>query len=155
MISFGAEAAFTLLGTGLQICKLWQEMLSVVCLVQLGLVGRSHSLVHDLGPVDLLEPRVRLDLLCVCRSATQSLVGVLMEQLHAQVASVVSQEVVVNFGLCILNILVELLSILGIERRETDKHLIDDCAKRPPVSCLTVALSLEHLRRQVLSCATE
>lgn len=104
-------------------------MLSVVCLVKLGLVGWSHGLVHDLSPVDLLEPRVRLDLLCVCRSATQSLVGVLMEQLHAQVASVVGQEVVVNFGLSILNILIELLSILRVKGRETNKHLIDDCAK--------------------------
>ncbi len=52
-----------------------------------------------------------------------------MEQLHAQVASVVGQEVVVNFGLSILNILIELLSILRVKGRETNKHLIDDCAK--------------------------
>ena len=90
MVALGSETAFALLRTGLQVRKLWQEVLSVVGLVQLGLVRRSHRLIGYLSPVDLLEPWVRLNLFSVCGYASQALIRVLMKQLHAKVSRIIS-----------------------------------------------------------------
>ena len=105
------EVSFMLLWRWLQVCELWQEVLCVVCLVKLWQVGRGHRLFADRVPVDLREPWVALDLLSVCRSTTQALVWVLMQQLHAQVTRILCQEVIVEFWLRILDVLIELLTV--------------------------------------------
>ena len=51
--------------------------------------------------------------------------------------------------------MVEFLAVLTIEGGQTDQHLIDDGAERPPVGGLTVALSLQDLGTEVLSGAAE
>ena len=155
VISFGSETVFSVLGTGLQIGELRQEVLGVVRLVQLRLIWWSHGLAVDLDPIDLLEPGVRLDFFGVGWPTSKSLVRVFVEQLHAEVASIVGQKVVIESGLSILNVLVKLLAVFRVERRETNEHLVNNGAERPPVSCLAMALSLEHLWGEVLSSATE
>lgn len=42
-----------------------------------------------------------------------------------------------------------------VERREPIHHLISDHPKTPPVHCSSIVLFPEHLRGQVLWCATE
>ena len=146
MVAIRSEAALALLGTRLQVRELWQEVLSVVGLVELGLVRRRHLLVLDPGPVDLLKPRVRLNLLGICRPATQSLIGVLVQQFDAQVSSIILQKVIVELRLRILDILIELVPVFTIEGRQSDEHLVDDGTERPPVRRLAMPLPLEHLR---------
>ena len=105
------EVSFMLLRRWLQVGKLWQEVLCVVCLIKLWQIGRGHRLLADGVPVDLREPWVALDLLSIGRSTAQTLVWVLMQQLHAQVTCILCQEVIVEFWLRILDILVELLTV--------------------------------------------
>ena len=111
MIAIGSEAALAFLGTRLQVCELWQEVLCVVCLIKLWQIGRGHRLLADGVPVDLREPWVALDLLSIGRSTAQTLVWVLMQQLHAQVTCILCQEVIVEFWLRILDVLIELLTV--------------------------------------------
>ena len=89
LVALGAEAALAVRGARLQISELRQEVLCIVRLVELWLIRRGHRLVANLGPVDLLEPRVLLDFLRIGRSATQPLVRVLVQQLHAEVTGVI------------------------------------------------------------------
>ena len=105
------EVSFMLLWRWLQICELWQEVLCVVCLIKLWQIGRGHRLLADGVPVDLREPWVALDLLSIGRSTAQTLVWVLMQQLHAQVTCILCQEVIVEFWLRILDVLIELLTV--------------------------------------------
>ena len=72
VVTLRSETALALLWTRLQVRELWQEVLRVVSLVELGLVWRRHGLVLDALPVDHFEPGVRLDLLSIGRSATKS-----------------------------------------------------------------------------------
>lgn len=130
-------------------------MLCIVSLVQLRQVRRSHRLVLDARPVDLFEPRMRLNLLSVCGTATQALVWIFVQQFHAQIASVVRQESVVDSWLAIFDVLVELFAVLAVEGREAHEHLVNDCAKGPPVCCFSMPLPLQHFRRKVLSCAAK
>ena len=155
VVALGAEAALAVCGARLQIGELRQEVLRIVSLVELWLIRRGHRLVANLGPVNLLEPWVLLDLLSVSRSAAQALVRVLVQKLHAKVARIIREEGVVEARLRVLNILVELLAVFRVEGRQAHEHLVDNCAKRPPIRGLAMALSLQHLRRQVLSGAAE
>lgn len=88
VIALGAEATLLLLRAGLQVSELRQEVLSVVSLVQLGLIRRGHRLVGDALPINLLEPWVRLDLLSIGWSATETRVRVLVQQLDAEVSGI-------------------------------------------------------------------
>lgn len=155
LAAVGVRQAVFLLGTRLEVCELGQEVARVVGLIQLRLVRRRHLLGLDLGPVDGLEPRVRLDLVSVRGAAAEALARILVQQLGAQVARVVRKELVVEARLRVLDVLVELLAVLRVEGRQADEHLIDDGAERPPVSGLAVALPLQHLGREVLSRAAE
>lgn len=130
-------------------------MLGIVGLVKLWLIWRGHRLVANLGPVNLLEPGVLLDLLSVSGSASQALVRVFVQELHAEVARIIGQESVVEARLRVLDILVELLAVFRVEGWQADKHLVDNCAKRPPICCFTMSLALQHLWRQVLSSAAK
>lgn len=130
-------------------------MLRVVSLIQLRLVGWRNCLVADLLPVDLLEPGVRLDLLSVGWSRTEPLVRVLVEESDAEIARILRQEVEVELRLSILDVLVQLFTVLRVEGWKTDQHLVDDRSKRPPVRRLAMTLSLQHLRGQVLGCSTK
>lgn len=136
------EAALSISRAWLQVRELRQEVLGVIGLVQLRQVWWRHRLVLDACPVDLIEPRVRFDLFGIGRSAAQTLVRVLMQQLHAQVTSVVRQEGVVDSGLAILNILVELFTVLRVKGWQTDEHFVNNGAKRPPVRSLAMTLTL-------------
>ena len=155
VIPFGSETALTILRTRLQVRELWQKVLGVVGLVELGLVRRRHCLVFDACPVDLIEPRMRLYLICISRSATQTCVSVLVQQFGTQIAGFVRQKGIVKPRLSILNILVELLAVFRIEGWEADKHLVNDGSKGPPIRGLPVTLSLEHLGREVLGGAAK
>ena len=106
VFSLRAEAALTLSRAGLQGREFGQEVLRVVCLVQLRLVGRRRCLVGNLLPVDGFEPGVRLDLLCVGWAAAKPLIRVLVQQLNAQIAGVIGPDVVVKFRLRVLDVLV-------------------------------------------------
>ena len=145
MVTIWSETTFTFLWARLQVRELWQEMLGVISLVKLWLVWWRHRLVGDARPVDLVEPGMRHDFLCVSRSATQARVWILMEQFDTEIAGVLRQEVIVEPWLRILDILVELLAVFAIERRQTDEHLIDDGSEGPPISGLAVSLPLQHL----------
>ena len=109
------EATFVLLRTRLQVRELGQEVLCVVSLVELGQVRWRHGFGADGVPVDGREPGMTLNFLCVGGSTTQTLVRVLVEQLHAQVARIVRQEVVVQAWLCILDVLIELFTVFAVE----------------------------------------
>ena len=98
---------------------------------------------------------MRLDLLSIGRARPKSLVGVLVQQLEAEVTRVVRQKAEVELGLSIFDILIELLAVLRVERGQADEHFVDDGAKGPPICRLSVALPLQHLWRKVLSCAAE
>ena len=111
VVALRAEAALAVRRTRLQIGELRQEVLGIVGLVKLWLIWRGHRLVGNLGPVDLLEPGVLLDLLSVSGSASQALVRVLVQKLHAEVARIIRQESVVEARLRVLDILVELLAV--------------------------------------------
>ena len=89
------EAALVLLRTRLQVSELRQEVLCVISLIELGQVRGRHRLGANGIPVDGREPGMTLDFFGVSWPTSQTLVWVFVKQLHAQVTSVVCQEVVV------------------------------------------------------------
>ena len=78
-----------------------------------------------------------------------------MQETLAEVDSIGGKELIVELGLSVLDILVEFLAVFRVEGRQADKHLIDNRAKRPPISSFAVALPLQDLWRQVLSRAAK
>ena len=72
VVTIWSETTLTLLRARLQVRELWQEMLGVISLIKLWLVRWCHGLVSDARPVDLIEPGMRHDFLCIGRSATQA-----------------------------------------------------------------------------------
>lgn len=98
---------------------------------------------------------MRLDFLSVGGAGSQTLQWVFVEKTTAQVASGRRQKIVLEIRFLILDILVELFAIFVVEWRQTNQHFVDNCAERPPVSCLAVTLSLQDFGTQVFCGATQ
>ena len=115
-----ALVVFKILGARLDASELRREVFRIFRTVQLRLVRGCERLGGDFLPVDAREPGVLHDLFGVRFRTAQTLRGVLLEQLGAQVFGLLGQKVVVQFGLCVLDVLVKLLPVLGVERGEAD-----------------------------------
>lgn len=91
------------------------------------------------------------NVLCVVFRTAESLSGVFLEQLETKVSCLVREEVVVQFGFGVLNVLIQFLTVFRVKWRQAHQHLVDDSAERPPISRFAVALTLQDLGRKVLS----
>jgi hypothetical protein len=62
---------------------------------------------------------------------------------------------VVVVGIAVEDLLVYLILVLAVERRDSCQHFIEHTSKAPPVASLAIALLLDDFRSQVLSCSTK
>jgi len=81
--------------------------------------------------------------------------GSFFQQAGAQIPGFRHQEIVIHFGFSVFNVLVELIPVLAVEGRQANKHLVDDGAKRPPIGCFAVSLSLQYFGTQVFCSAAK
>ena len=125
-------------------CEFLGEVLCVQWVLQLGLVRRRKFFLLNCIPVDALKPGMVLDLVGIS-AASETLFWVLLKKLGEQVTCCITQEGEVKAWVIVLNILLELFPVFGIEGRETAEHLIDDGAKGPPVGGLAMTLSHQYL----------
>ena len=128
-IAFARLQRLQVLRARLQVCEFRREVLRVVRDVKLGSVRRCQALALNLLPVDALEPGMALDLLGVTLATAQSRGRILDQQRLAQVARILGQELVVHLWLAILDVVVQLLAVLGVERGQPDEHFINNRAE--------------------------
>jgi len=142
-VSITGLKTFQILGTGLQVGEFGREMFGVAGFLELGTVGWLQTLALNFLPVDALEPGMHLDIFSVSFRTSKTVLGVLHQQVGAKVSGISGQELVVHFRVTVLNVLVQLLAVFGVEGGQTDEHLVDNGTEGPPVGSLSVSLSLQ------------
>lgn len=130
-------------------------MLHIVISVQLGFIWRLKDFSLDFFPVDALEPRMALNFFSIGFAASKSLGGVFFQQAGAQIPGFWHQEIVIHFWFSVLNVLVELIPVFTVKGRQTNKHLVDDGAKGPPICCFAMSLTLQYFGTQVFCSAAK
>ena len=112
---------------------------------------RSKFLAVKCLPVQFFKPRMHFNL--IPSPGSQSVARLLLKQPDNQIPG---QRInrTIEPHLFLYNIPVNLLSLLHIEGRESNKHLINDAAEGPPVHCLSMSLPQNNLRGDVLRRST-
>ena len=112
----------------------------------------GHPRVPDVGPVELLEPLVLLDVVAVVAGAEPAL-GVGVEEAEDEVLGAQGEEVG-ELDDPLEDLLVDVAGlVVVVERRVTGQQLVDEDADAPVVDLLAVAALvglLEHLGGEVL-----
>ena len=111
--------------------------------------GRLHLLPVQPGPIDAREEWVLFHL-----GNSDPLAWFLRQHLLKKVPGI-SRNYTRYLQLCLLNALIELLNVISVERRHSNKHFVQDGAHLVDVCRLANSALREHLGRQVGRAATK
>ena len=131
-------------------CEFGVHKGNIAAILDRGDVGGSELHSGKFGPVNAREPWMLLDLLWI--NETNS--GVAYQEFLEEVASLISDRRG-DFELCSHDLLIHLVHILSIERRQTSQHLAHQGAEAPPVHGLAVAGALQNFWSKILRSTTE
>lgn len=112
-------------------------------------LGRGKLLETERVPVDRVEERV-----CFQLFHRGPLLGVLVKHFHQDVPGILG-EVLWDLEFALLDILVELLNVLVVVRRDPDQHFVQDYADLVDIAGLGDPSPTQHLWREVGGTAAE
>mmetsp|Transcript_20244 Transcript_20244/g.47322 ORF Transcript_20244/g.47322 Transcript_20244/m.47322 type:complete len:228 (-) Transcript_20244:433-1116(-) len=119
-----------------------------------GLEGRHNFASVELSPVDRLEEGETSKFLKILLSRAKASLWVAVQQPLEQLLP--GRSNLLGEGQASLkNVLIHLVEVLRVKRREASKHLVQQCAQGPPIYCLAMAFVEEDLRGKVLRSAAE
>lgn len=131
-----------------------REMLRAELIIQLRLIRSWLLLLVNSIPVDAREPGMRHDLFCVGGTRAESGSGVFVQELGANISSVVTQEAEIKSWVAIFDVSEKLFFIFTVEGRLSAKHFIDYSSEGPPIGSFSVTLIEQNLWCKILCCST-